>query len=315
MLYKNIKNGSELTLYDKKEIANHEDIETVIQECYQKSNNDFDYWIDRFIGVQPLLTELHWMAIFEQQISNDELKGKEFFREFFKHHKFMEVNISSKNGAIKYFHGNFLPYLEKYNDVNELEISVCSDDENLEPLKNFKSLKILDFYLRSNCDQAKLIDISALSHLKQLVALRIIHQPIKNFDVISELQNLKALNIGSINNFKSSNLRNLKKLQILIVNPDFKTIEEFDEFAMDIDDIKHLNLIHLDLSYNCLIKNIYLLGEISSLVRLRLTDCGLSDILFLKNLTNLKQLIISDNNISENSIAELKSILVNCDIS
>ncbi|MCX0357231.1 DUF5011 domain-containing protein [Clostridium perfringens] len=203
-----------------------------------------------------------------------------------------------------------LSSLTKLNNLNLESNSVI----DINPLKNLKSLKRLN--LRFN----KVSDISSLSNLSLLENLDLSYNNIRDLSILEKNINLVSLNLMGNENLENINsigkLINLKELFLGSTNvsdiafcKNIKSLEKLNLFNTKISSISDLSgltsLKDLVISWTNL-DSIEPLSKLINLERLIASKVRVSngefDVNYLKNLTKLRELDLSQNNISDINI-------------
>lgn len=163
--------------------------------------------------------------------------------------------------------------------IRYLDISDCRSLTNFAPISKLMELKHLD--LSGNKD---LKDVSFLSNLSKLTILNIGITGITSLDSLPYLPNLKVLNL-KMNKIKS--LKGIEKQtnlhDIILWGTDVESIDSFVN-------LKELRAVDFD---NCsLLKDFSPLSNLHKLMFLNFANVKMSNLDFLRNLTNLQALVM-----------------------
>ncbi|GHU62012.1 hypothetical protein FACS189418_2640 [Clostridia bacterium] len=202
---------------------------------------------------------------------------------------------------------------------------------DLSVIQNFQQLQMLAI-------KAKVMDLSVLKTLPNLVELDLVAHPGDDFSALLSLPHLSSLKILGCNENLLSTLPKLTQLSALSLKhasvPDLSMLKPlihlnildlqlYDYQTTDINSLaylKNLSSLHLglfftpnidisalsslpklsDLSiYHTDIENISILGQLENLTNLSLTHANIQDISMLKHLQNLQNLDLSNNRIQD----------------
>ena len=200
-------------------------------------------------------------------------------------------------------------FLEKMNQISELNIYDSKHIEKFIDLGNFTKLS------RLNLKSTNIIAVSELDKLKKLTYLNIEDTELEDISALKELNNLTSL---SLNSFMLEDISSLKELSNLTslslmssILKDISVLKELSNlnsiiiFAHELEDISALkelsNLNSLILFANN-IKDISALKELNTLYHLDLSATKVEDVSALKELSNLSSLALSRNKIVDISI-------------
>ena len=161
---------------------------------------------------------------------------------------------------------------------------------NVSPIENLNKLEVLDLSVN------RITNISALQKLYNLKDLNLYGNGISDISYLSNLTKLQKLNLWANGLFKIDSLKNLIELTDLNLGRNY---------IRDLSPIRNLSkLKNLWLIEN-LIQNPEIISECgANLSSLSLVRCRISDIQFLENCTQLKELLIFDNQITDISVLE-----------
>lgn len=161
---------------------------------------------------------------------------------------------------------------------------------NVIPIENLNKLEELDLSVN------RITNISGLKDLFKLKDLNLYGNGISDISYLSNLKELQKLNLWANGIFKIESLQDLSEITDLNLGRNY---------IRDLSPIRKLSkLKHLWLIEN-LIQNPEIISECgANLTSLSLAKCGISDIRFLKNSTQLKELLILDNQIKDISVLE-----------
>jgi len=152
--------------------------------------------------------------------------------------------------------------VEKLEHLIELDLS-RNMVTNITAVKNLYNLKILNLYGNS------VSDISSLAGLKELIELNLWANGVFKIDDLKDLDKLTILNLG----------RN---------------------YIQDISPLRKMNELKTLWLIGNKIKNPEIISECgSNLMALSVAQCGLSDLRFLENCTQLKELLIFENEVKD----------------
>ena len=143
----------------------------------------------------------------------------------------------------------------------------------------------LEFLLVDNCSKLDLVDIK---QIKTLIELHINHSMICNLDEISDLTELRILNLRNNNLSSVSNINKLINLESL--NIQYNLIENVDELAQ----LKKLKYLYAD---NNNIQQLWLI-PLTNLKYLEISNNKLESIKILELSPELEVLNIKNNNIN-----------------
>ena len=179
--------------------------------------------------------------------------------------------------------------------------------KNIDALSYFKNLKILR--IQNNLVR----NIRPIEKLDKLIELDLSRNIVSNISAVKKLYNLKVLNLygNSVSDISYlADLRDLNKLN-LWANGVFKIDDLKDlinltdmnlgrNFIQDISPLRKMNKLKTLWLIGNKIKNPEIISECgSNLMALSVAQCGISDLRFLGNCVQLRELLIFDNEVKD----------------
>ena len=153
----------------------------------------------------PLILNQIFIFINNEEIKSLALCNKKMYQSYCKQIKCLKINQSAEMK-------NFVEFLYKYNNVNNLDLNNCRYIEDFTLISKFERLEIL------NVGETRISDISFLEENKNIKELSLYDcKRINDFKSISKLENIKILDIGKTNIFDISFLeknKNIKELKL-----------------------------------------------------------------------------------------------------
>lgn len=221
------------------------------------------------------------------------------------------------------FYNTNIENLDFLRNMTNLETLFLSNNNitNVDGLSKLNKVRFL------NLSNNKISDITSLSGMTSLTFLDLRNNKIENIDSLRYMTNLSILQLSynNISNIKS--ISNLCKLSNLLL--DSNNISNIDALSkltklqcLNLDNNKILDiaplsgvtsLTGLNLGNNK-IENVDSLRYIIKLDNLWLNNNVIKNIDPFKDLINLKGLDLRGNPVSQNSVNELKKVLINCSI-
>ena len=233
-------------------------------------------------------------------IINDAVLGKRI-RNFLKLQPNALITISAVDSVIKLDlnnHDNKTPDNQKISNIDALayfkNLKILRINNNLvrniSPIENLNNLIELDLSLN------RITNISVIKNLVKLNDLNLYGNGVSDISSLSNLKGLQKLNLWANGIFKIDSLKDLFELTNLNLG---------GNYIRDISPLRKMgNLRTLWLVKN-LIQNPEIISECgANLTSLSIAKCGISDIRFLVNCTQLTELLIFDNQIEDVSVLE-----------
>lgn len=240
--------------------------------------------------------------------------------------KGLDCNLNftqSRRGGIKSLEG--LEYAVNMT-ILDLTGNEVIDLTPLKKCKNLETLELDDQYLaksEQNPTDKYLTDISPLKGLTKLKKLVLKNNKIENLSAIGSLTELEELDLYGNRGIKSINgFENLKKLKKLLLNrtggitdiSPLKECKDLEELSIQYNKVSsiealkdHEKLTLLDISGNKQIADLSPLAKSTKLTRLLANGNKIESLDSLKNLTELKEIHISENKIKD--LSPLKKLV------
>ena len=235
--------------------------------------------------------------------------------------KGLDCNLNftqSRSGGIKSLEG-----LEYAVNMTILDLT-GNEVIDLTPLKKCKNLETLELDAQYSIKSGQyLTDISPLKGLTKLKKLVLKNNKIEDLSAIGNLTNLEELDLYGNRGIKSINgFENLKKLKKLLLNrtggitdiSPLKECKDLEELSIQYNKVSsiealkdHEKLTLLDISGNKQIADLSPLAKSTKLTRLLANGNKIESLDSLKNLTELKEIHISENKIKD--LSPLKKLV------
>lgn len=178
--------------------------------------------------------------------------------------------------------------------VERLSLVECTGFNDLDELKNLKSLRALEIYYCS------LTDIDAISDLKSLQSLVLQNMEIDDIDALEDLTQLKSLWLLGL---QVDNIRDIEKLTGLT------HLELGLTLVDDIDGLENLPRLQSLLLLNMQVEDIDVVSDLSSLKRLSIIGLNIDNLDALEGMTSLRNLWINGYLIDDiDALSELKGL-------
>ena len=182
--------------------------------------------------------------------------------------------------------------------LEELDLRGCWKVTDLSPLSQLPNLRVLHAgSIAIGGGRNSVLDLQGLSGATSLVELNLDGNGIVDFTPLGTLVNLKRLNIGRTNADNRQTPLNLNGIGALV---DLEELIIDQSAVADLSPLSTLaNLQVLQLWYNWTISDLSPLRELTSLRELNLSGNNVSDLSPLRNLQSLEVLNLSGNKVSD----------------
>lgn len=166
------------------------------------------------------------------------------------------------------------------------KISIENTNGSITDLSSLKKIKELEFFQLKNASNAEPISIAALGDIDSLKEIKIISTDVIGYEEISNLTNLESVTFEKSPISSLGFLSNLKQLKRLNLSGNNHTFQNYDTLA------KLNKLTQLDVSYNpqATTESLDIFSDVSTLTKVNVSECdNLKSLGFLYSSTSRLQ--------------------------